>query len=73
MQMFQFLTMMLQSAYDLYTGGGGYPVLPTRILFFYMVTLLTLFINFYVKDRQRQKAVRAQAKNGSKNETKKTR
>ena len=64
--MTQFLTMLMQSAYDLYTGGGGYPVLTTRILGFYMVSLLVLFGNFLRQDRIRiakeRKAAKADGK-----------
>jgi hypothetical protein len=60
-QMTQFLTMLMQSAYDLYTGGGGYPVLTTRILGVYMLTLLALFANFLIQDRQRIRAEKRKA------------
>jgi len=68
MQMTQFITMMLQASYGLYTGGNGYPVLPTRILFFYMITLLALFLNFFIQDSVRTKEKKAALKthtNGS--------
>lgn len=47
------MTMMLQAAYDIYTGGNGYPQLTTRILFVYMITLLVLFYNFLQKDKEK--------------------
>ena len=62
-QMTQFLTMLMQSAYDNYTGGGGYPKLTTQILGVYMLTLLALFGNFLVQDRKR---IQAERKAGSK-------
>lgn len=62
MQMTQFVTMMAQAGYDLLYGANGYPVLPTRILFFYMITLLALFLNFFIRDRKRIARERAEAK-----------
>jgi hypothetical protein len=62
MQMTQFLTMMMQAGYDLYTEANGYPKLPTQILFFYMITLLVLFLNFFLKDQARLKEERKKTK-----------
>lgn len=53
--MTQFVTMLLQAAYDIYTGGNGYPQITTRILFAYMLTLLALFYNFLKADSNRLK------------------
>ena len=46
MQMFQFVTNMAQAAYcQLYSP---YPTQLSTLLFFYMITLLVLFLNFYL-------------------------
>ena len=63
--MTQFFTMLMQSAYDNYTGGGGYPKLTTQILGVYMLTLLALFANFLRQDRKRlQQERKAQTDKG---------
>ena len=68
MQMTQFVTMMSQAAYDMATGGGGYPKFPTQILFYYMITLLILFLNFFMKDRQARQSRAKKEKAHSKSE-----
>ena len=47
-QMLQFVTMMIQAAYILYIRSP-YPRFLSSLLFFYMITLLALFANFYLK------------------------
>ena len=47
-QMLQFVSMMIQSGYILYIGSP-YPRFLSSLLFFYMITLLALFGNFYLK------------------------
>jgi len=54
MQMTQFLTMMIQSAYDTYTDSP-YNKLTTQILFYYMITLLALFGNFLIQNQKPKK------------------
>lgn len=44
-QMFQFVTNMVQAAYCYYRSP--YPKFMSKLLFFYMITLLALFFNFY--------------------------
>ena len=47
-QMLQFVSMMIQSGYILYIRSP-YPRFLSSLLFFYMITLLALFGNFYMK------------------------
>ena len=46
-QMFQFVTMMAQAAYT--WAYSPYPAFLSRLLFFYMQTLLALFLQFYMQ------------------------
>lgn len=46
-QMFQFVTMMCQASWDLY--NDCYSREPCWVLFYYMITLLALFANFFRK------------------------
>jgi elongation of very long chain fatty acids protein 4 len=46
-QMFQFVTMMIQAAYT--WKYSPYPTFLSKLLFFYMITLLSLFLNFYTR------------------------
>eukprot|EP01116_Phalansterium_solitarium_P010849 TRINITY_DN2624_c0_g1_i1.p1 TRINITY_DN2624_c0_g1~~TRINITY_DN2624_c0_g1_i1.p1 ORF type:complete len:329 (-),score=119.93 TRINITY_DN2624_c0_g1_i1:423-1352(-) len=62
MQMFQFVLMMVQSGYDLAVGCPGYPRPLIALLFGYMITLLALFANFFIKDRARAARERRAAK-----------
>lgn len=65
MQMFQFVTNMAQAAYcQLYSP---YPKQLSTLLFFYMITLLALFLNFYLgKHGSSNKQPQAGPKNGHK-------
>ena len=47
-QIFQFVSMLIQSSYIL-LADSPYPKFLSRLLFFYMITLLTLFLNFYIR------------------------
>ena len=47
-QFFQFVSMLVQSAYILFLDSP-YPKFLSRLLFFYMITLLALFLNFYLR------------------------
>jgi len=58
MQMLQFALMLIQSAYDLYFGCPGFPQQLCAVLFVYMLSLLTLFGNFFRNDRARLAAER---------------
>ena len=42
---------LLQAAYCYY--ASPYPKFLSRLLFFYMITLLALFMNFYIKKHSR--------------------
>jgi elongation of very long chain fatty acids protein 4 len=67
MQMLQFVLMMVQSGFDLAMGCKGYPTPLIALLFGYMITLLMLFANFFIKDRKRAAAERkAKAAGGKK-------
>ncbi len=70
LQMAQFVAMMVQALFDIARSLGGweraadsssrpYPVGLSTLLFFYMITMLLLFRNFYVQDRTRQRAQEA--------------
>jgi len=52
-QMLQFLLNMIQATYDILFPHPKYPLFLARLLFCYMISLLVLFANFFVKDRQR--------------------
>jgi elongation of very long chain fatty acids protein 4 len=53
-QMFQFCLMLGQSTYHMIYGTRGYyPPLLATVLFWYMLTLLALFMNFYIKSASR--------------------
>ena len=60
-QMIQFSLDMLQTIYNLSIfymyGKAPYPIELNLILFFYMISMLSLFANFFVKDRMREKSV----------------
>jgi hypothetical protein len=69
MQMTQFMTMMIQATYDivkgltfgykdLQKGEKPYPLGLSILLWFYMVTMLGLFYNFFKNDRKREKLVK---------------
>lgn len=61
-QMFQFVTNMAQAAYcQLYSP---YPRQLSTLLFFYMITLLVLFLNFYLSKHgdAKQRAKRGHVK-----------
>jgi len=47
LQMGQFCIMLIQSCYDLYVPNGYRPLFCVKILFFYMLTMLLLFSNFF--------------------------
>jgi len=65
MQMFQFMLMMVQSAYDLVMGCPGYPRPLIVLLFGYMITLLALFANFFRKDAARRREARRAGNTGN--------
>ncbi|ORY50852.1 hypothetical protein BCR33DRAFT_676347 [Rhizoclosmatium globosum] len=73
MQMTQFCLMMVQALgvgflFPFYAQLEGldptpvYPVICGKILLVYMVSMLSLFLNFYIQDRKRDKARRAALK-----------
>ncbi|KXS11281.1 hypothetical protein M427DRAFT_138369 [Gonapodya prolifera JEL478] len=73
MQMTQFCLMMCQATYDIVHSfvivpslpapqppftSNSYPVYLSSILFFYMISMLALFYNFYQADRRREREAR---------------
>lgn len=54
-QMFQFLTMMVQGTYC-WLVDPQYPVFLSKLLVGYMVTLLALFADFYVRKHHGKRA-----------------
>jgi elongation of very long chain fatty acids protein 4 len=57
-QMTQFMLMILQSTCDVIIDYRGYPRFLVWTLFYYMITLLILFANFFINDRKRAKEQR---------------
>nr|ACK99719.1 delta-6 polyunsaturated fatty acid elongase [Lobosphaera incisa] len=55
-QMFQFVTMMLEAAYT--WAYSPYPKFLSKLLFFYMITLLALFANFYAQKHGSSRAAK---------------
>jgi hypothetical protein len=58
-QMFQFFVNLLQAVY-IVVFPSKYPVFLAQLLFVYMITLLILFMNFYMGEQKRQKQLRTQ-------------
>jgi len=58
LQMLQFVVFMIQGAYHELSGTSKYPLFFSRLLFFYMITLLALFMNYYLKEQKRQAQLR---------------
>jgi elongation of very long chain fatty acids protein 4 len=54
LQMFQFLVNIFQASYHM-VASCDYPRFLAYLLFFYMITLLALFLNFYRKGLQRKR------------------
>jgi len=61
-QMTQFGFNMLQALYDMFYPTAVYPKFLAQILFFYMITLLILFGNFYTKNKNRAREERGKEK-----------
>ncbi len=59
MQMTQFLINLLQAIYDI-VFTTPYPVALAKMLFFYMISLLALFANFYVKSGRQPRLAKGQ-------------
>lgn len=57
-QMTQFMLMIIQSLCDVIIDYKGYPRFLVWTLFFYMISLLVLFLNFFLKDRARARQAR---------------
>jgi elongation of very long chain fatty acids protein 4 len=49
-QMIQFVIMNLQAGYLVYTGCTEYPTNITKAYFYYIVSLLVLFMHFFIQD-----------------------
>ena len=68
-QLTQFMFMLCQAVYVYFYTPEGYPRLCATILFFYMLTMIALFGNFYIKQyigaKNATKSKKAK-KNGSK-------
>ncbi|KAF9973024.1 hypothetical protein BGZ73_003774 [Actinomortierella ambigua] len=65
-QLTQFCLMMCQSMWDMYSmkvlGRPGYPFFITALLFFYMWTMIGLFLNFYRQNYKKAGAAKKNAK-----------
>jgi len=57
-QMMQFTAMLIQAAYDMKYPAPNYPSFTYHILFYYMMSMLALFGNFYVQSYLKGKAKR---------------
>jgi len=62
MQMTQFVAMLTNSVYNIIWPAPGYPYYLYVMLFFYMISLLTLFGNFYIQSYTRKPAASSDAK-----------
>lgn len=60
-QMFQFLVNLIHGAHNSIMDVPGYPRWTGQLLFFYMITLLFLFGNFYLKNLSAARAAKKKA------------
>jgi elongation of very long chain fatty acids protein 4 len=59
LQMTQFVYNLWQGGSNWYLGFTAYPIILSKMLFWYMISLLALFGNFLVRDKARLAALRA--------------